>query len=106
VIAEVARVLNLGGLFFCYTPGKGSTAWKNHAPAKKIDGSTLDGISRETSPYFPSPHPFRFVTQDELAEILNRHGFDIQHAETVTRTYRNGSEIFEFIVVEARLSRL
>ena len=58
---------------------------------------------RDTSPYSPSPYPFRFVTHDELAGALATHNLIVEQAETVTRTYRHGAERFEFIVAEARL---
>jgi SAM-dependent methyltransferase len=69
-VAEVARVLKPQGRFFVYTPGKKSDAFLNFRPAERIDGSTLNGIYRETSAYFGNNHPFRFVTHAELASIL------------------------------------
>ena len=64
LLSGVARVLKPGGRFFTYTPGKESDAWRDCAPASKIDDCTLEGISRPTSAYFPSPYPFRFLTHE------------------------------------------
>lgn len=101
MLSEVSRVLKPGGKFFIYTPGKGSDAWTNYAPADKLDSSTLTGIARASSAYYPSPYPFRFINLAELEDNLNAHGLSIDHAETVTRTYQRGKEFFEFVVAEA-----
>jgi SAM-dependent methyltransferase len=101
-LAEVARLLKPAGRFFCYTPGKGSQAWTDHAPATMIDGSTLNGVMRETSAYWPSPYPFRFITETEAASELAAHGLAVTYSEKVTRTYRGSAELFEFVVIEAR----
>lgn len=100
-LSETARVLKPGGKFFIYTPGKGSNAWSNHAPATRLDGSTLSSIARETSAYFPSPYPFRFTSESELQNDLAMNNMTMKYSETVTRTYRNGAEKFEFITAEA-----
>ena len=70
MLSESARVLKPDGRFFIYTPGKGSDAWKDFLPSSKIDGSTLDGISRPSSAYYPSPCTFRFITHTELEQEL------------------------------------
>lgn len=100
-LSETARVLKPGGKFFSYTPSKRSDAFTNHAPALLIDGSTLNGIHRESSPYSGSDHAFRFISQTEYFAALARHGLTPTYGETVSRTYREGAEYFEFIVVEA-----
>jgi ubiquinone/menaquinone biosynthesis C-methylase UbiE len=102
MLSETARVLKPNGRFFIYAPGKGSDAWKNFSPAQQIDHSTLDGISRPSSAYYPSPYPFRFITHAELEKALNACNMTVEHAETVTRTYRSGQELFEFVVAEAK----
>lgn len=101
-LAEVARVLEPGGRFFCYTPGKRSQAWTDPGPARRIDASTLSGIERPTSPYYPAPHPFRFVSAQELRGELEAAGLRVARLELVTRTYGDCSELFEFVVAEAK----
>lgn len=95
----VARVLRPGGLYFSYTPSKNSDAFKNHVPSKLIDGSTLNGISRQDSPFFGNRYPFRFVGPDEHSFLVKKAGMDIAYNETVGRTYNGGKEYFEFSVL-------
>ena len=101
-LAEVARVLKPGGLFFSYAPGKNSGAFQNHAPATLIDDSTLDGIHRSDSPYTGNHYPFRFVTSEEYRSLLAEAGLELTRAETVLRSYGQQREHFEHVVVDAR----
>ena len=101
-VAEVRRVLKPGGRFFAYTPGKGSDAWHDFAPADKLDDNTLRELTRPTAPFAPYPGPFRFMSHQELADELAQHGLTVEYAESLTRTYRQGQEVFEFLVIEAR----
>ena len=100
-LADVVRVLKRGGRFFSYTPSKNFDAFRRHAPANKIDPSTLDGIRRKTSPYFGNHYPFRFIEPEDYAEMLDREGFTILSNERIGRTYRNGAEYFEFVSIAA-----
>ena len=101
-LAEVRRLLKPAGLFFCYTPSKTSDAFKNHAPAKLIDPSTLDGIHRPDSPFAGNHYPFRFTTTDEITAALAVHGLDVTYGEVVGRPYNSGREYFEFVVRAAQ----
>jgi len=101
-LGKVAGALKPGGLFFSYTMSKASDAFKDHAPSKLLDPSTLDGIRRPTSPYAGNLYPCRFTTNAEYAAMLTAANFDVISNERVSRTYRNGAEYFEFIVIEAR----
>jgi SAM-dependent methyltransferase len=101
-LEEVARVLAPGGRFFTFTPHKASDAFVNHAPARLIDPSTLDGIHRETSPFAGNRYPFRFCTNEELATALAARGLVVTASEQVRRSYRQGAEWFAFAVVSAR----
>lgn len=101
-IAEVARVLKPGGLFFSYTPSKASDAFINYAPAQLIDESTLDGVKRTDSPYVGNLYPFRFTTNAEYSAVLDSEGFELISNERIGRTYRKGEEYFEYIVIEGR----
>lgn len=98
---EVLRVLKSSGRFFSYHPSKNSDAFREPGPARLLDASTLDGIRRPTSAYYPQDYPFRFISPDEFAAMLERRGFKILRNERVGRTYREGSEYFEFVSIYA-----
>ena len=98
---EVQRCLSPGGKFFSYTPSKMSDAFKNHEPSEFIDASTLNGIHRRDAPFHGNFYPFRFVFPDEYQDILEAHGFKVDYLETVSRTYHQGAELFQHVVLEA-----
>lgn len=101
-IKEVERVLKPGGYFYSFHPSKNSQAFLNHAPAQKIDDSTLDGICRPGSPYEGYTAPFRFISRIEFMDILKAEHFDIDACEVHGRTYRNSEEYHEYISMVAR----
>jgi hypothetical protein len=98
---EVARVLRPGGRFFSYTPSKNSDAFRHSDPAVLIDASTLNGICRPTSAFYPQEYPFRFIAPDELSALLEQRGLKVLRNERIGRTYRNMSEYFEFVSIVA-----
>jgi ubiquinone/menaquinone biosynthesis C-methylase UbiE len=100
-LSEVNRVLRTGGKFFLYTPSDKSEAFTNHYPAEKIDQNTLNGIYREDSPFYGNFYPFRFESIENLKKILVEHGFECTAYETISRTYKNGQEMFQHISLEA-----
>lgn len=101
-LKEVKRILIPGGLYFSYHPSKNSMAYINHAPAVKIDGSTLNGIMRDDSPYRCNNHNCRFIYPDEYRNHLESVGLVVQELETVGRTYNQMTEYFEFVTVTAK----
>lgn len=98
---EAARVLRPAGRFFSYTPSKNSDAFLDPGPSQWIDASTLDGIRRETSPYYGQRYPFRFIAPEEFAALLERRDFKVLRLERTGRTYRNMTEYFEFVSIHA-----
>jgi ubiquinone/menaquinone biosynthesis C-methylase UbiE len=98
---EVARVATPEALYFSVAPSKRSDAFLHHAPARKLDENTLDGIRRPDSAFADNDYPFRFTTADEYAAALCERGFATTYSETVSRTYRSGAEYFEFVVIGA-----
>jgi SAM-dependent methyltransferase len=100
-VREVARTLKPGGRFFMYTPSIESDAFKNYAPAVKLDEFTLNGIYRKDSPYYGDFYNFRFAESKWLGAVLKEAGFRINQEEQVIRTYQNGKEKFQFMVLEA-----
>ena len=101
-IKEVCRVLKKGGMFFSYTPSQNSDAFKNYEPAKKIDDFTLNGIYRESSPFSGNHYPFHFWENASYRDALIDAGFSVDYLETVRRSYYQGQDNFEHIVVYAR----
>ena len=81
-------------------PSKASEAFRNFAPAEKVDKSTLDGIRRKTSPYYGNFYPFRFMDGEDVKKFFDRERFEITYMEKVSRTYGMGTEQFAFIVFE------
>ena len=100
-LCSVKRVLKPGGIFFSYFPSKNSDAFIDFQPASFLDTSTLDGIHRKSSPYSGNHYPFRFMSAEQYRDDLNNVGLNVVYLETTSRTYRNRTEKFEFISVEA-----
>ena len=101
-IAEIARLLKHGGKFFSYFPSKRSDAFTRPGNSALIDSDTLDSISRKDAAFSGQKYPFRFMHPQEYKDLLISQGLEVTYLETVGRTYNNGSEYFEFIVVEAQ----
>lgn len=101
-IDESYRVLKKEGLFFSYTPSKNSGAFKNYLPAKKIDDWTLSGIFRKNSPFSGNHYPFHFWGKEDYEKTLVEKGFSVNYLETVQRSYYQGEDYFEHIVVYAK----
>ena len=99
---EVTRLLRPGGRFFSYTPSKNNDSFRDTGPSQFIDASTLDGIHRETSPFYGQFYPFRFIEPEEFAALLGQRGFTILRNERIGRTYHNRAEYFEFVSIHAQ----
>ena len=104
-IRDVRRVLKPGGRFFSYFPSKRSDAWtdplaKSRDEPAFIDEHTLNGIARDSSPFFGNDYPFRFLHPREYIAFLEDNGFSVPYCETVQRTYRDRQEAFEFVTIE------
>ena len=99
---EVSRLLRPGGHFFSYAPSKNSDLFKKPGPARRIDASTIDGIRRQGAPFYGNFYPFRFIAGDEYEAALGRRSLQTIYNERVGRTYNNGTEYFEFVVVVAQ----
>lgn len=99
-LSEAGRTLKKGGKIFSYTPSTGSDAFTNFGPAKKVDKHTLDGVRRQTSPYYGNFYPFRFTDPKEARKLYGQRGIRITHCELVDRTYRAQKEKFQFLILE------
>jgi SAM-dependent methyltransferase len=102
-LGEAKRVLKPGGRLFLYTPSVDSDAFKKHAPSRKLDARTLDGIFRPDSAFSGNHYPFRFAELHELEAQLADLCFIVASAERVTRTYRHATESFQHLSVDAVL---
>jgi len=96
---EVKRILRPGARFFSYTPSKASDAFRDPGPSRFIDASTLDGIRREGAAFSGNHYPFRFISPGEYVAALESRQLRVIYNETVGRTYRAGTEYFEFVVI-------
>jgi SAM-dependent methyltransferase len=99
--SEVVRVLKPEGKFFLFTLSAESDAFKNYAPAVKIDDYTLNGIYRQDSPYYGCFFPHRFSALLSLEETLLRFGLRPANVELLTRTYNRMKEKFQYISLES-----
>lgn len=101
-LSRVARTLKKGGVFFSYFPSKRSDAYQFPEDACLIDSDTLSSILRKDAPFYGQLYPFRFIHPREYENALLNLGFEIQYSETVAKTYNQGKEVFEFVVIEAK----
>ena len=69
--------------------------------SEQIDPDTLNGITREDSPYYGNLYPFRFLHPREYESQLQLLGLKIQHCEVITKTYNRRQENFSFVSIEA-----
>ncbi len=88
----VQRVLKPDGWFFTFTLGKGCTDWKG-------PGNVMRSGSSEVYQY---ENPLRYTTVDELTADLERRRFTVKRAETMLRTYNQGTVVLEAVVLEAQ----
>lgn len=101
-LQEIKRVLKPEGLFFSYFPAKQSDTFLLPEDALFIDPDTLASVTRKDSPFYGQNYPFRFIHSREYEKALLNLGFEIQYSETVAKTYNKRTEIFEFVVIEAK----
>ena len=101
-IDEIYRVLKKGGLFFSYTPSQNSDSFKDYKPAVKIDEWTLSGLFRESGFGAGNHYPFHFWDKDGLEQTLKDKKFKINLLESLTRSYSNGTEVFESYLFHAQ----
>jgi SAM-dependent methyltransferase len=106
-LSEIRRCLRPKGKFFSYFPSARSDTFTNTnlsvaASPQRLDTDTLNGLYRRSGPFYGNDHPFRFLHPQKYSDLLIEAGFDVTYLETVGRTYRNGDEYFEFVVVEAQ----
>ena len=99
-MAEVHRTLKPQGRFFMYTPSMESDAFKNYKPAKIMEKNILNGIYRTDSPYTGNHYPMRFESENNLRNVMALNKLKTVYLESITRTYSNQKEKFQFLVLE------
>ena len=100
LLKEIVRILKHTGVFFSYHPSKGSDIYLRSIPENRIDADTLRSYEDEQSP-FSGDLPFRFMSREDVQQLLPEAGLRLDRMETCGRTYSDGSEYFEFLVFEA-----
>lgn len=100
LLQKIYNKLNHGGYFYSFFPSKNSVAFINHQPSKLIDNSTLNGIYRESSPYFGNFYNFRFMYPLEYKLLLEKYNFKVLEINTIIRNH-NLKETFEHISITA-----
>lgn len=101
LLKNIYNSLNDDGLFYSFFPSKNSQAFANHQPSKLIDNSTLNGIYRESSPYYGNFYTFQFLYPYEYKNLLEKVGFEVIELNTISRNH-NMQEIFEHISITAK----
>jgi SAM-dependent methyltransferase len=95
---EVYRCLKEGGRFFSYHWGENSISLRCGAPL--IDHCTVGNIS-SGYPYAGSGTNC-FLSANEVHKGLTEAGFHDVNVEKFTRTYKNQTQTFEYLVITAR----
>ncbi|MGE4505027.1 MAG: class I SAM-dependent methyltransferase [Desulfovibrionaceae bacterium] len=98
--SSIERLLKPGGRFFSFHPGTGSDAFR-HCTEERIDAQTLCEIQRDRSPYSGNP-VFCFLSIPQAQKMLQEVGLELEQHELAMRTYHQGEEHFETLVLTAR----
>jgi ubiquinone/menaquinone biosynthesis C-methylase UbiE len=101
LLQEIKRILKHSGIFFSYFPSKQSDTFIRSMPEDRYDEDTLHGIRDNKSPYFGNDYLFRFMSCEDVQQLLSDAGFTVRYIETIGRTSNSGSEYFEWVVFEA-----
>jgi ubiquinone/menaquinone biosynthesis C-methylase UbiE len=100
-LTEMYRILKPSGKLFSYFPSKHSDTFIRSTIEDHIDIDTLQGIKDEKSPYYGNNYPFRFMSDEDVNNLLPTAGFSLQYLERTGRSYHRNTEYFEWLVFEA-----
>ena len=98
---EVSRTLKKNGSFFSYFPSKNSKMFKSKNK-KMIDRDTIFNLRNKRNAYRINNCPFRFLRKKQYMTILKKNSLKVFYSEEIKKTYFNGKENFNFIVIEGR----
>lgn len=98
---EIYRILKTKGVYFSYTPSKGSDEFLAATDAEKIDDSTLLG-AKSGYAFEGNNYPFRFMSDKDLDKRFKKTDWEVKYCEKVGRTYQREKEYFEFLVFEVQ----
>ena len=100
-LIEMSRTLKKGGTFFSYFPSKNSKMFKSKNK-KMIDRDTIFNLRNKRNAYRINNCPFRFLSKKQYMTILKKNSLKVFYSEEIKKTYFNGKENFNFIVIEGR----
>lgn len=100
-LKEMYRILKPSGKFFSFFPSKRSDTFQRSKVEERYDEDTLNGNNDILSPYCGNDYFFRFMSLDDVKQLLDEAGFSLHYLESCGRTYRFGKEYFEWLVFEA-----
>jgi len=95
---EVSRTLKKNGSFFSYFPSKNSKMFKSKNK-KMIDRDTIFDLRNQRNAYRINNCPFRFLSKKQYMTILKKNSLKVFYSEEIKKTYFNGKENFNFIVI-------
>jgi ubiquinone/menaquinone biosynthesis C-methylase UbiE len=74
-LKEMYRILKSAGKFFSYFPSKQSDTFLRSRFKERYDEDTLNGNNDMLSPYYGNDYFFRFMSQDDVKNMLSKAGF-------------------------------
>tara|TARA_B100001996_G_scaffold381288_1_gene370416 strand:+ start:206 stop:922 length:717 start_codon:yes stop_codon:yes gene_type:complete len=95
---EVSRTLKKNGSFFSYFPSKKSKMFKSKNK-KMIDKDTVFNLKQKKNAYRINNCPFRFLDKNQYIKLLKTRNLKVFYSEEIQKTYFNGKENFNFIVI-------
>ncbi len=100
-IKQVSKKLKKGGVFFSYFPSKKSKLFISNFKKKFIDKNTISKIYNKKQVYGNSVMPMRFMSKNEYKSLLIKNNLKVIYSEELKKTYRNGHDHFNFLVIES-----
>lgn len=97
---EIYRCLKPGGRFFSWHLGANSMSFKEGG-GKRIDRLTIDNISNPSMPLTGNGMTC-FLTPTDAKDFFVKIGFSNIQIELVTRTYKNMTQIIEYLAIQAQ----
>jgi ubiquinone/menaquinone biosynthesis C-methylase UbiE len=100
-LSEVYRTLKKNGSFFSYFPSKKSKMFKSKYK-KMVDRDTIINLKSKKNAYRIDNCPFRFLNKKQYVNFLKINNLKTFYSEEIQKTYFNGKENFNFLVIEGK----